>query len=59
MTVDYLKSQIKPKWLEKYLFWIVKRPINNVINVIKVIRQNQISHTNSFENLGDASFLKY
>jgi len=57
MTVGYLKSHIKPKWLEKCLFWIVIRPINNVISVIKVIRQNQISHTNSFENLGDASFL--
>jgi hypothetical protein len=29
--MDYSRPQIKPNWLEKNPFWIVTRPIKNVI----------------------------
>jgi len=31
LTLGYLRSKISPKWQEKNPFWIVTRPIKNVI----------------------------
>ena len=31
LSMDYSRPQIKPNWLEKNPFWIVTRPIKNVI----------------------------